>query len=78
MDFESAQQFLDGRISYERLNNFDYDAENMNLTRFRDLLRRAGVDFESLKYIHVAGSKGKGTVSSMFSDFLFFEILKYV
>ena len=71
MDFESAQQFLDGRISYERLNNFDYDAENMNLTRFRDFLRRAGVDFASLKYIHVAGSKGKGTVSSMFSDFLF-------
>lgn len=69
MDFKSAQQFLDGRMSYERLNNFEYDDGRMNLQRFRDFLQRAGIEFEKLKYVHVAGSKGKGSVSSMFSQY---------
>lgn len=70
MDFKSAKTYLESLISYERFVNVNYNEENFNLERFRRFLRGYGVDYSSLKFVHVTGSKGKGTTCSFISQYL--------
>lgn len=73
MDFESAKQYLESFISYERFAQVDYSEKNFDLSRFSAFLEEYAVDFSKLKYVHVAGSKGKGTVCRMVSEYLWKE-----
>lgn len=70
MDFGSALQYLETLISYERDRDFLYDEKNFDLDRFRDVVEGFGVDYSGLKIVHVAGSKGKGSVCSFISEYL--------
>lgn len=67
MDFESACEFLESLDSWERDRNSEYD---FDLERFRSVVSGAGVDFSGLRIVHVAGSKGKGTVCHLISELL--------
>jgi len=71
MDFESAVNYLNGLTSYERVRNFSYGKEDFNLEKVRKFLSRYGVDLEHFKFVHVAGSKGKGTVSKIIAEYLY-------
>ncbi len=70
MNFKSALEYLRQFPSYEDLNEFDYNSKNLDLDNFRSFLSALGVDYSKIKFVHVAGSKGKGTVCSMVFDYL--------
>ena len=72
MEFGSALEYLEKFVSYEKLLNIPYGEKAFNLENLRDFLRDFGVDYNSqqIKFIQVAGSKGKGTVCTLISNYL--------
>ena len=70
MDFERAQEYLAGFISYEKKSFPEYNEENFGLQRVRDFLAAFGVDYSAIKFVHVAGSKGKGSICTMTAQYL--------
>lgn len=70
MNFESALKYLDKFVSYEKRLNFKYDKENFNLERFKSFVKKSGIDYSKLKFIHTAGSKGKGSVCRILAEYL--------
>lgn len=65
-----AIAWLHGRINYERSDPIPYHEQGLKLDRMRDLLRRLDNPEQSLRIVHVAGTKGKGTVGAMISGSL--------
>ena len=63
-DYQESLDYLYGRLNYERLGMPKGSAE-LRLGRMRRLLRRLGDPHKSLRIIHVAGTKGKGSTSAM-------------
>jgi len=70
MDFESACEFLETLVSYERDRDFEYGEEAFDLDRFALMVRDFGVDYSGVKFVHVAGSKGKGSVCGFVAEYL--------
>jgi dihydrofolate synthase/folylpolyglutamate synthase len=68
-DYQDSLDYLYGRLNYERLGMPRGSAE-LRLGRMRRLLRKLGDPHESLKIIHVAGTKGKGSTSAMLASAL--------
>lgn len=68
--YEAALAFLYGRINYERSAPPAYRVQNFKLERMRDLLDRLGQPQQSLPILHIAGTKGKGSTSSMLASIL--------
>jgi dihydrofolate synthase/folylpolyglutamate synthase len=56
-----AARYLEGLINLERTRDFDY--ERLGLGRIRALLHAVGRPEAGLPCIHIAGSKGKGSVA---------------
>ncbi len=58
-----AEAFLNSLVDYEKIPGYHYD-----LDAFRRFLDTAGVSYQKLKnVIHIAGTKGKGSVAAMVS-----------
>lgn len=70
MDFKNALEYLQGLTSYENLSKLYYNSENLDLERVRNALEELEIDYKNLKFIHVAGSKGKGTTSRLLAKYL--------
>lgn len=68
--YDAALAFLYGRINYERAAIPAYRVQNFKLERMRDLMSRLGHPERDLAIIHVAGTKGKGSTSSMLASVL--------
>ncbi len=68
-DYQDSLDYLYGRLNYERLGMPKGSAE-LRLGRMRRLLRRLGDPQESLRIVHVAGTKGKGSTSAMLASAL--------
>lgn len=71
MDFERAERYLDSFLNYEKMSS--YDPGKFDLTRITKFLNEYGVDYGRLKYVHVAGSKGKGSVCNLIGHYLWRE-----
>jgi dihydrofolate synthase/folylpolyglutamate synthase len=69
MSIESAYQqtldYLYSFIDYSLQRNFRMSPEQFDLGRMRDLLARLGDPQRAYPLIHVAGTKGKGSVSAL-------------
>lgn len=65
MDFEESTRFLYDRVDIERLRPSRVVADMFKLDRMRQLLARLGNPHESVRCIHVAGTKGKGSTCEM-------------
>ena len=63
--FDEAFALLRSVTNYERAGRLTYDRSTLDLGRTRRLLLAAGSPDRGGAYLHVAGSKGKGTVSEM-------------
>ena len=61
MTYEEALDYITGRT---------WSKTRLGLTRTRELLRRLGDPQKTLKFVHVAGSNGKGSVCAMTSSVL--------
>ena len=62
---DAALRFLYDRIDYERTPDIPYQVRDFRLDRMRDLLSRAGNPQDTVRIIHVAGTKGKGSTAKM-------------
>lgn len=70
MNFGNAVKYLESYVSYSDQFKVGYNEKNFNLPRIKDFLKNYRVDYGKLKYIHVAGSKGKGSTCLMIANYL--------
>lgn len=68
--FAKAVRFLDSLADFERLRIVRYNAENFDLGRMRALLKKLGNPHEQFRSVHIAGTKGKGSTSTMLATML--------
>jgi dihydrofolate synthase/folylpolyglutamate synthase len=68
--YQAGLDFLLGRIDYERATIVPYHRRAFHLERMRDLLARLGDPHKSLKVVHIAGTKGKGSTAAMIATML--------
>ena len=67
---EEAVRYLYGRIDYERVLSVAYHERLFKLDRMQDLLDRLGNPDRSMRIVHVAGTKGKGSTSTFIGSIL--------
>jgi len=65
MNYRQALDYLSQYANYERELRYPYDGWSMNLERVAALLEGLGKPQEGLRFLHVAGTKGKGTTAAM-------------
>ena len=68
-DYQSASDFLFGRINYER-TRVPYRSRGFKLDRMRQLAARVGHPERAFPAIHIAGTKGKGSTAAMTASVL--------
>ncbi|HMO87090.1 MAG TPA: folylpolyglutamate synthase/dihydrofolate synthase family protein, partial [Lacipirellulaceae bacterium] len=61
----AALAYLMGRINYERLPIPAYGQRTLKLDRMRTLLQRLGNPDAGMPIVHIAGTKGKGSTSTL-------------
>ncbi len=61
-----AENFLYGRLNYER-QGLPGGSQGLGLRRMRRLMRALGDPHDAMRFVHVAGSKGKGSTCTMLS-----------
>ena len=69
MTYRESLSYLDSLINYEKKSDFDY-VKSMKLERMRSFARRMGDPQKDITAIHVGGTKGKGSASSMINSIL--------
>jgi len=67
--YKQAQKYLDSFVDYERKSYFPYE-ESLKLERVSLLLKSLGSPQESLKAVHIAGTKGKGSTAFLCANML--------
>lgn len=68
--YKEAIDFLLQAVDYEKLTKYKYDISNFNLKRMEKLLSAAGDPHKKGTYIHIAGTKGKGSTAIMTASVL--------
>jgi len=68
--FPNAVRYLLERVDYERMRVIRYDEANFKLDRMRKLLKLLGDPQEQVKFVHVAGTVGKGSTTAMIANML--------
>jgi dihydrofolate synthase/folylpolyglutamate synthase len=63
--YAAALKYLADRVNYERMSPARLPADAMRLDRMRALLEELGNPQRSVRTVHIAGSKGKGSVAEM-------------
>lgn len=74
--YEEAIAYLYGQINFEKSIQTKYTDQHYRLDRMRELLRRLGNPHEDYAIVHVAGTKGKGTVANLIASGLTANHLK--
>lgn len=68
--YQNALDYIYAYVDYSLTKNFRYAADTFNLERVRTLLDRLGNPHLKYPVIHVAGTKGKGSVTAMIASAL--------
>ena len=69
-DYQNALDFLYSHINYSLTRNLRYSPEKFNLERMYELLRKLGNPQLDYATVHVAGTKGKGSVCALIASVL--------
>ena len=69
-NYPTALRWLYEHTDYERLRLIRYNAATFNLERMRRLLKALGDPQKELRFVHIAGTKGKGSTVAMLSNML--------
>jgi dihydrofolate synthase / folylpolyglutamate synthase len=67
---QAAVRYLFGRINYERVLSIPYHDRGFKLDRMQELLDRLGNPDRAMRIVHVAGTKGKGSTSTILGSIL--------
>ncbi len=68
--YDSALKYLFTMTDYERMLHVRYNADTFNLSRMRSLLRTVGDPHKTIRSVHIAGTKGKGSTATMLAQML--------
>jgi len=68
--YAEALAYLDSRVNIERVRPTRAVAESFKLDRMRALMERLASPEHEIRFVHVAGSKGKGSVVEMLASCL--------
>ena len=68
--YQESLDFLYSFIDYSLSKDLRYSPEKFNLDRMRHLMRLLGNPEDDYKIIHVAGTKGKGSICAMVASIL--------
>lgn len=68
--YNDALDYLDSFIDYEKTADYLYDQRLLNLQRMQHLLQSLGNPHQGLRFIHVAGTNGKGSTAAMVASIL--------
>lgn len=68
--YQEALDFLYSFIDYSLKRNFRYTADKFNLDRMRQFMAYLGDPQKDFQIIHIAGTKGKGSVASFCASVL--------
>ena len=69
-NYSSALKWLYEHTDYERMRLVRYDSNTFNLSRMQRLLKAMGNPHKSLNFVHIAGTKGKGSTVAMLAAML--------
>ncbi|MFH1655226.1 MAG: folylpolyglutamate synthase/dihydrofolate synthase family protein [Candidatus Omnitrophota bacterium] len=69
MTFQEAQGYLNSFIDYEKLTDFSYQ-QSFKVERIKKLLSILDNPQEKIKFIHIAGTKGKGSTCAFIAYIL--------
>ncbi|MFA5795344.1 MAG: folylpolyglutamate synthase/dihydrofolate synthase family protein [Candidatus Brocadiia bacterium] len=61
--FKQAYDYLKTHTDYERMAKYHYSQKTFNLKRMESLLDKLGRPQQGLRFIHIAGTKGKGSTA---------------
>ena len=70
IEYQEALDYLYSFIDYSLTRSFRYTADKFNLDRMIELMSKLGNPHLQYPVIHVAGTKGKGSVSAMCANVL--------
>ncbi len=71
MNYQETLDYIYSFIDYEKTPARAYNRENYDLRRMAEILKRVGNPHLTAKSVHIAGTKGKGSVSAMIASALF-------
>ncbi len=63
-DYQAALDYIFNYVDYERRRSVPYTETVWDLARTRRVLHAMGDPHLALRYVHVAGSKGKGSTAA--------------
>lgn len=69
-DYQSALDFLFGRLDYERTPQRAKSIQDFKLSRMQRLLEALGNPQQQIPAVHIAGTKGKGSTATMVARIL--------
>ncbi len=70
MNYSQAEEYLNTFTNYEQIPGITYAPSDYNLKHLEELLKRMGSPQLAARTIHIAGTKGKGSVAAMIAQVL--------
>jgi len=70
LNYSQAEEYLNSFINYEKIPGISYAQPGYNLRHVEELLNRMGNPQLAARTIHIAGTKGKGSVAAMIAQVL--------
>ena len=68
--YDSALKYLFSQTDYEQMLRVRYNRDTFSLTRMRTLMKELGEPHKSIRTVHIAGTKGKGSTATMLARML--------
>jgi dihydrofolate synthase/folylpolyglutamate synthase len=70
LNYSQAEDYLNSFVNYEQIPGITYAGAGYSLEHLEELLKRMGNRQLAAKTIHIAGTKGKGSVAAMIAQVL--------
>jgi dihydrofolate synthase / folylpolyglutamate synthase len=70
LNYSQAEEYLNSFVNYEQIPGISYAQPGYSLRHVEELLNRMGDPQLAAKTIHIAGTKGKGSVAAMIAQVL--------
>jgi len=70
MDYRQAEEYLHTFVDYEMIPGISFASSDYNLRHVEELLHRMGDPHLAARTVHIAGTKGKGSIAAMIAQVL--------
>jgi len=70
LNYRQAEEYLNSFVNYEQIPGISYAQPGYSLRHVEELLKRMGDPQLAAKTVHIAGTKGKGSVAAMIAQVL--------